>query len=115
MEFGLTRPCALCPFRADVRPFLRRAKAEEITAALEHRTFYCHETVFVAQKRDARGRFLPKVKQHCAGALVIMHKTDTQGDMQQIAERLGMYSRDDLRMDSPVYERFQAFIEAQER
>lgn len=81
---------------------------------LERKTFACHETTSVTtpQPRDARGRFAKRVLQHCAGALILMHKTDTQGDMQQVAERLELYSRHDLRMDSPVYETWEQMIEA---
>lgn len=113
-RFALKSPCTHCPFRSDIAPFLRKARVEEIVRAIEHKTFACHETVHTPQQRDRGGRFMPRTHQHCAGALILMHKVERQGDMQQIAERLGLYDRDQLRMDAPVFDSFEQMIEAQE-
>ena len=79
---------------------------------MEHKTFACHKTVHAEQQRGSNGRFLKKTQHHCAGALIVMHKSDAQGDLQQIAERLGMYDRDKLKMDAPVYDSLDEFVEA---
>jgi hypothetical protein len=110
--FNLNAPCPDCPFRSDIRPYLRRTRAEQIVRDLERMTFACHETVHCPQPRDKRGRFDHRMQHHCAGALILMHKSDRQGDLQQVAERLGLYDRGELRMDAPVYDTFEQMIEA---
>lgn len=111
--FNLKAPCLDCPFRSDIRPYLRRARAEQIVRDLERMTFACHETVHCPQPRDKRSRFSDRNQHHCAGALILMHKADRQGDLQQIAERMGLYDRSELRMDAPVYHTFEEMIAAQ--
>ena len=47
VNFNLKRPCANCPFRTDIRPFLRRDQAQQIADSLldQQQTFACHKTV----------------------------------------------------------------------
>jgi len=106
MKFELTKPCANCPFRKD-KPFhLCPARAEEIVDSLTRKgqTFPCHKTTEATGKTE-------KDHQHCAGALIMLEKTETRNQMVLIAERLGMYSRKKLDMESPVYETPQEFIQ----
>jgi len=113
MEFQLTQPCDNCPFRSDVVPYLNQARAEEIALQLERHTFACHKTTHVSQGRDVMGRFAKRITQHCAGALILMLKTECLGDLQQIAERLGLFDPKLMKLDAPVVETFQQFIAAQ--
>jgi hypothetical protein len=117
MEFRLKTPCPHCPFRSDIRPYLRRGRVEDLRRELNLKTFACHETTGATceQPRDEWGRFAHRIEQHCAGALILGIKTDSQGQLQQVAERLGMYDRRKLNMVAPVYETWEAMIEAQER
>lgn len=114
MDFQMMGPCPNCPFRTDIVPFLTRGRAREIADALEHKTFACHKVVYSPRKRDKLGRFLRKMEQHCAGALIVMENEGRQGDMQQIAERLGMYDHKKLQLDSPCFKSFGDFVEAQD-
>lgn len=95
MHFDLTRPCDNCPFRSDIIPYLD-SRCESLAEKIMHHTFECHKTVY-GDHRDERGRFKKRVRQHCAGALIVMEKQGQLGDMQQIAERLGIY--DPRRLD----------------
>lgn len=67
---------------------------------MERATFACHKTL------DQRPQ------QHCAGALVIMALTGKWGDMQQVAERLGLFDPGRLDLNAPVYPNFDAFVRA---
>jgi hypothetical protein len=101
MKFELTRPCAHCPFRSD-RPFgLRRARCEEIAAALfEHDlTFLCHET------KDE-----PEKHQHCAGALILHEKLGRPNWRIRCAAMLGLFDPDRLHLDAPVVDNVADFV-----
>jgi hypothetical protein len=97
MTFGMTRPCVECPFLTNNNLYLHTRRAEEIAQALEHSTFACHMTL----------QQVPQ--QHCAGALVIMARANTWGDMQQIAERIGLFDSTKLDLAANVFESFTAF------
>lgn len=117
MKFTLRRPCAHCPFRSDIRPFLQRGRAAEIAEAITTRqqTFACHETTVPDEDEDGFGemRETPN-SQHCAGAMILLEKIERPNQMMRIAERLRLYDRSRLAMDSPVFATARAFIEAQE-
>lgn len=114
MRFDLPSPCAECPFRCDITPFLRLERTEEISVAVEHQTFRCHMVAKAPQPRD-KGRYAKKIHQHCAGVLIIMAKMDWWGDMQQIAERLGIFHPSKLDMKAPVYASLKDWIDAHRR
>ncbi len=101
MKFNLNKPCADCPFRTDIKPYLRAGRAQEITNAVlrENKTFQCHKTLD------------KKMGSHCAGALVLVEKTKKPNAMIQIAERLGIYDPSKLDLDAPVYESQNAMVE----
>lgn len=116
MRFDMTKPCEHCPFRNDIKAFLRKARIEELRDQLtENRTFACHETTSVTKKQPRiRGKFAKRINQHCAGALILLRKTNTEGAMQQIAERLGLYDPSILDMGSPVFDSWDDMVEAQD-
>lgn len=101
MNFDLVRPCANCPFRSDGRGVkLRAERIVEITQAIEHQTFECHKT--------ARRRKIDR--SHCAGALIYQESRGERGDLQQVAERLGLYDPSRLDMASPVWSNVSQFL-----
>jgi hypothetical protein len=104
--FALTTPCNNCPFRTDVRPYLRRARIEMLERDLERGTFNCHKTV---KNLGAKGG-----EAACAGSLILLEKLDRHPNIMRIATRLGLYDRTKLDMDAPVYESFEAMADAQE-
>jgi hypothetical protein len=101
--YRLTSPCAHCPFRSDIPPFLTRERVREIEHALERSEFPCHETT----EHDDDGEYMStREEAHCAGALILKEKLGESSQMMRIAERLGMYDPRKLKMDAPVYESF---------
>ncbi len=110
MHFGLKRPCANCPFRTDIRPFLTPARAAEIcNAMLADESFWCHKTIDYDGESDGA---TTKKTQHCAGALILLERLDRPNQLMRIAERLGVYDRTQLDMAAPVFESPDAFVHA---
>lgn len=114
MRFELRRPCASCPFRTDIVPFLHAARAREIAKALVHHTFTCHNTTIDHEDEETGEsmRIDGPDAQHCAGALIMLEHVNAPSQMMRIAERLGLYDRTKLDMSSPVYTTPAAFVAA---
>lgn len=94
MRFDLTTPCAQCPFRSDVRPYIKAERVEEIL--IGNQSFACHKTLDKDHRIHANS-------QHCAGVLIILEREERPHQMMRIAERLGFYDLTKLRMSAPVY------------
>jgi len=96
------RPCARCPFRTDITPYLRHARVQEIAESLERGAMFpCHETV------DYAGDGEPVVGQRarwCAGAVIVMLKSDILDYNQhaRICMRLGTLNPDAMDLSAPV-------------
>lgn len=110
MKWTMTTPCKLCPFSTRCREgWLGEARAEEIAGGLGQGrgTFPCHETVeYDAEGDPAEG----EDTQHCAGALIVLEKEGLPTQMMRIAERLGFYDPDKLKMHAPVFDSLDEFI-----
>lgn len=117
MSYKLTRPCAHCPFRSDIAPYLMAARVREIERGLERGEFSCHETLDDdAWQDDDEGEpeYNPSgQEEHCAGALILLEKLDRPSQMMRIAERLGLYDRRKLDMNAPVFDSFEEMEAAQ--
>lgn len=100
MKFHLVRPCAHCPFRSDIRPYLNRERVALLKRELARKTFACHETL------SGDG-----TQQHCAGALIFLERLRRPSQMMRIAERLGIYDRRKLDMRSSVVASFAEMVE----
>ena len=121
MKFDLTSPCASCPFRTDcVSGWLGRVRAADIAESLERKSFPCHKTIDYEQIEaaldesddgDNPKRPYNASEQHCAGALIMREHMQAEGDMAQIAGRLGLYDHTKLKMDAPVFKDDQEFID----
>ena len=109
MKHDLTRPCDNCPFRSDIRPYLRQARVRQILSDLFDRqaSFACHKTTI----DDGEERAIAPDSQQCAGAMILM-EPDASTQMMRISERLGVYDRDKLDMNSPVYKSREEMIRA---
>jgi hypothetical protein len=106
VEYNLTRPCAKCPFRHDIRGYLRSSRAREI--AEQDGEFPCHETT----EHDEEGEYVDTGEEKaCAGFLIFREKMDQPNQMMRITERLGMYDRTKLDMDAPVFDEVEAMVE----
>jgi hypothetical protein len=109
--YGMTTPCAKCPFRNDIRPYLTSDRVREIEHSLLRAEFPCHTTT----EHDDEGECVPTGNEiHCAGALILMEKEQRSGQMMRIAERLGMYDPTKLDMGAPVYNSFKEMANAQD-
>ena len=123
MKFTMRAPCAKCPFRTDIRPFLTPGRAREIATALTalDQTFQCHETVDYDRATDEDGDVCPAAAarspkaQHCAGAMIMLEHMERPNQMMRICERIGEYDRTKLDMAAPVFTTAAAFIQAQRR
>jgi len=115
MEFDLTSPCDDCPFRNDGKGirWLGRARAVEIVGALERSTFSCHKTDSDPDDDDDSKDNV--TTEHCAGALIMLEHMGKPGQMIRIAERLQLYDRRNMNMNSPVFKCGDEFVEHQAR
>lgn len=117
--FALTSPCADCPFRTDIRPYLRKDRIDLLEEDLRDKTFSCHKTVDYDAEEDDYGEDDHRLSStvgtsHCAGALILLEKLRRPSRMMRIATHLGIYDRSKLNMSSPVFDTFEAMREAQE-
>lgn len=119
MKFELRTPCKDCPFRTDVTPYLTRARVREITDAITEgqATFSCHKLNDLVEDEETGEEDVVEGEraQHCAGAMIMLERLGRPNQMMRIAERVGLYDRSKLRMDSPVYATPEAMIKAQRR
>lgn len=105
--FNLKRPCAHCPFRTDIDPFITGARARDIATSLaQDASFPCHETV---EHDDDGERVYSRNEQHCAGAAIVLLKTGRPNQMMRIGMRTG-WNPDCMQMDAPVYESLGSFV-----
>jgi hypothetical protein len=111
-EYKLTSPCPKCPFRNDIRQFLRADRIEELQEALVRGEFHCHATL----DYDVEEGEEPKEDkaQHCAGALILLEKINQPSQMMRICERIGYYDPRKLDMKAPVYDSWEDMIAAAE-
>lgn len=109
MKYTLTKPCKDCPFRSDIKGYLTKARVREIIYGItsEQKTFSCHKTNDEECNETENS-------QHCAGALIFLERRNQPNQMMRIAERLGLYDRRKLDMESPVHIA-RSMIDAQRR
>lgn len=71
----MPKPCAHCPYRHDVRPFLTNERAEEL-AYLAHNLynyFWCHETTEEDEYSEEGDCVAVDTSKICAGFLTLQH------------------------------------------
>lgn len=114
MKFDLKTPCNNCPFRTDVKPYLRPRRAIEISNSIaEGLTFSCHKTNEFVDDEDGFSETLEtENSQHCAGALILLVKEETPHQFLRIVERLGLFDPSKLDMKAPVYKSANKMIAA---
>jgi hypothetical protein len=110
MHFDMTGPCANCPFRYDIPGFLREDRAQEIAdALLSDRSFSCHKT---NDYDDETGEAVETSEsRHCAGALIFLESQERSNQIMRWMERIGRYDRRKLKMDAPVFDDVDTFVE----
>jgi hypothetical protein len=72
MSDFMKKPCANCPYRTDVKPFLHPERGEELAyiAQNPYNTFTCHKTLSEGRDGDLFEGSNSKV---CAGFLSLQH------------------------------------------
>ncbi len=95
MQYTMLEPCDECPF-LKTSGFVFQRLTEFASGE-----FPCHKTCKVEEES---GNFVPKNHKtlHCAGCLIFLERRERPHQMMRIAERLGMYDRTKLKMDSNV-------------
>jgi hypothetical protein len=74
-EEFMKKPCAHCPFRHDVKPFLTNERAEELAyhATNPYNSFPCHKTTEESEDDEGYGEMLVTERsKECAGFLTLM-------------------------------------------
>lgn len=122
--FKLKAPCKDCPFRYDKenqQGWLGGARAKSIhDTLLDGKIFSCHKTVVSSDDYEDEHedenyespRMIQPGENFCAGALILLEKSGDAMKSQAIrmAERLRLYDRSKLNMDSPVFDSRESFI-----
>ncbi len=114
MNYTMITPCSSCPFRTDIRPYLRTDRAQEIADSLAQVEFPCHKTVEHDDDDDSDFHVPGPNELHCAGVLIVLELSEQPSQMMRISERLGLYDPTKLDMDAPVYDDLDEWVEAQE-
>jgi hypothetical protein len=121
-KYGLVSPCKNCPFRTDIKPYITAARAADILRSQGE--FHCHKTITIGAEAiddevDCDDTFREviddKNAQVCAGFLICLEHSGAPNQVMRIAERLGLYDRNKLRMDAPVYRGIEIAIRAHRR
>ncbi len=109
-----TSPCKRCPFRTDLEPYLRKARAEEIRDNLEGGgVFHCHETVDYSGDEER----VTDESEVCAGSLILMEHQGgayETSNFVRILTRIGCLDLDKLNLEAPVFRDWDGWIDAQE-
>jgi hypothetical protein len=71
----MKKPCAHCPFRRDVKPFLRPERGEELAYLAQnyYSSFPCHKTTVSNDDSDEGEMMCVETTKECAGFLTLMH------------------------------------------
>ena len=109
MLFELKTTCKDCPFRTDIKFYLRPDRVREITDAIFlGGTFTCHKTTHHNSKKKVE-------EQHCAGAMIMLEKQNKPNQLMRIMERIGYYDHRKLSMDAPVFDTPEEMIAQREK
>lgn len=104
MDFDLRTPCKDCPFRNDIKPYLRPERYQQILESPG--LFPCHKTVKHGETDDEDEEYSPtsEGQKVCAGFLILLEKSGVPNQMMRICERIGDYNYNKLNMEAPVYD-----------
>lgn len=107
MLFEIKKPCALCPFRRDVRPFLSR-RAASIASELrnDHNWFACHETTGVKSGKRVR----LENQSHCMGAAIVLWRSHLTNVPIRLALWLKLLDESVLNQPAPVFDSLEEFV-----
>ena len=98
MHYKMKEPCDACPFLKGSGFTFKSLMAHASGEFACHKACDLNDEGTYEQKRNGK-------TPHCAGALIFLEKREQPHQMMRIAERLGMYDRTALNMNSPVVEK----------
>ena len=73
MENYMKTPCKHCPFRNDIKPYLRPERAEELAYAAQnpYSSFSCHKTTEHDEGSEDGNMLVTEDSKECAGFLTL--------------------------------------------
>ena len=95
MKFTRTKPCAGCPF---LRTHATIYGADRLHEFADTYVFPCHKTAELVEDKY----IATKNSVACAGMLIYLEKRHAPNQMMRVAERLRLYDRSMLDMNSTV-------------
>lgn len=92
MNHTMANPCKHCPFRTNIKGYLRKERVVEIAhSVLSGHLFPCHKTTEAIEDDDGNEDMAAtENSQECAGAAIFAAKHGASSQMSRIAERLGL-------------------------
>lgn len=107
MLWKIKRPCEHCPFRRDVRPFLRGSFARQLASLLarDMNWFACHETTGATTGQ----RITAARQSHCMGAAIVLYRDGQMNLPTRLALYMNMITMDDLDRPAPVFNTLEEF------
>lgn len=110
MKHDLSRPCKHCPFRKDIRPYLRHSRVAEILGVLGQGGYFaCHETT--EHDEETEETVVVNESQQCAGALILLAREGTTTKLHAFSKWIGMPTAT-LDMEAPVYRSYTEMLRA---
>lgn len=114
LNLNLTSPCKSCPFRKTAAGFFTRERAKEIIEAIagsSHASFSCHQTNEFGEDENGDSTVTETEKsEHCAGALILLHKTKQPNLAMRFGYLLGIFDGEKLRNQDQVFDSAEQFI-----
>lgn len=115
MKYNMAHPCPHCPFRNDIRGYLRRDRVKEIVmSVLRQQSFPCHKTTELIEDDCESDLVATEDSEQCAGADIFALKHGVCSQMRRICGRLGMPVAE-LDEDAPVCEDLEEMLEVHSR
>lgn len=73
MSYFMKKPCAHCPYRNDVKPFLHPSRGEELAfhAQNPYNSFPCHKTTEPDEDSEDSEMMVTENSKECAGFLTL--------------------------------------------
>lgn len=70
----MKKPCAHCPYRSDVKPYLTPERGEELAyiAQNPYNSFHCHKTTVEDEYSEESEMMVAENSKMCAGFLTLM-------------------------------------------
>ena len=99
MKYNMTKPCDACPFLEGSR--FTDLRLRELCRG----EFPCHKASDIVEDSDGVEEYRQKPNgktPHCAGALIYLEKRNRPHQMMRICERIGVYARTKLNMETKV-------------